>query len=246
MFTLSRLTTFTLEPLFWLMLWLAFALTLLSIPRWRTGAVRALWAGFLLLILLGFEVFPSLLLRALERQYPIPTSEQVARHKGVIILGGVIHAELYTAHGQFALNEAAERLTEPMALARQHPHLKLLYSSGEAAMVKAFFEQQGVDMKRVLMEPHARNTRENARLSVAMLGPEACQGDWLVLTSAWHMPRSMAEFDGLGCRVTPYPVDHRVGQKLDLFAYSFGGRSLVLWQVALHEYLGLLVYKLTR
>jgi hypothetical protein len=162
MFTLSRLTTFIVEPLFWLMLWLAFALTLLSLPRWRTVAVRALWAGFLLLILLGFEVFPNLLLRALEKQYPIPTAEQVAQHEGVIILGGVIHADLYTAHGQFALNEAAERLTQPMALARQHPHLKLLYSSGEAPMVRAFFEEQGVDMKRVLFESRARSVPEVA------------------------------------------------------------------------------------
>jgi uncharacterized SAM-binding protein YcdF (DUF218 family) len=244
MFTLSRLTSFVVEPLFWVLLWLG--LSLLAFSRWPKMAQRFLWTGFALLLLLGFEAFPNLLLRALEKQYPIPSAEQVARHEGVIILGGVIHAELYTAHGQFALNEAAERLTQPIALARQHPHLKLLYSSGEAPMVRAFFEEQGVDMKRVQFEGQARNTRENAQLSIAMLGDKACQGNWLVLTSAWHMPRSMAEFEALGCKVTPYPVDHRVGHMLNWTAYSFGGRSLVLWQVALHEYLGMLVYKLTR
>ncbi len=62
---------------------------------------------------------------------------------------------------------------------------------------------------------------------------------------AWHMPRSMAEFEAVGCKVTPYPVDFRTGASTSWVEYSLA-LSLVRWQTALHEWLGLLVYNMTR
>lgn len=67
----------------------------------------------------------------------------------------------------------------------------------------------------------------------------------LLVTSAWHMPRSMAEFEAVGCKVTPYPVDFRTGDATPLTEYSVA-YSLMRWQTALHEWLGLLVYGVTR
>jgi len=63
------------------------------------------------------------------------------------------------------------------------------------------------------------------------------------------MPRSMAEFEprlqALGCRITPYPVDYRTGHSTPLTEYALA-HSLVRWQTALHEWLGLAVYAATR
>lgn len=50
------------------------------------------------------------------------------------------------------------------------------------------------------------------------------------MPSAWHMPRSMAEFEAVGCKVTPYPVDFRTG---DSTSWSLA-HSLVRWQTALY------------
>jgi len=66
-----------------------------------------------------------------------------------------------------------------------------------------------------------------------------------IFTSAWHMPRSVPEFVAVGCQVTPYPVDFRTGDATPWTEYSLA-RSVMLWQVALHEWLGLAVYQLTR
>jgi len=99
-------------------------------------------------------------------------------------------------------------------------------------------------MKRVTFESKARNTRENARQVAALLG-ERCKQPWLLVTSAWHMPRSMAEFEAVGCNVTAYPVDFHTSEESSWTEYSMVV-SLEAWQKALHELLGIFVYRLTR
>ena len=59
------------------------------------------------------------------------------------------------------------------------------------------------------------------------------------------MPRSMEEFKSVGCNVTAYPVDFRTGESTSLTEYSLA-QSLLYWQIALHEWLGLMVYGMTR
>lgn len=244
------------QPLFWLALWWGAALLMLggSVP-WRRVAVRLLWLGLVVLGLLGFEALPQAMLRPLENRYPTPAPEAVARHVGVIVLGGAMeHPGIYQAHGQAPLGQAAERMSVPVGLMRQHPKLLLVFAGGEgrllstgvseAELAKAFYAEQGLDMRRVSLEGGSRNTRENAQQVAALLG-ERCQQPWLLVTSAWHMPRSVPEFEAVDCQVTPYPVDFRTGHALPWYEYSMA-RSLLLWQTALHEWLGLAVYGLTR
>lgn len=252
MFVLSKLMSAIAQPMFWLALW--WALALLLQQRWRRLAAAMLWGGLVVLGLLGFEAGPHALLRALENRYHVPTAEAVGRHVGVIVLGGATeHPDIYQAHGQVPLGGAAERMTVPVGLLRQHPNLQLVFSGGEgrllatgvseAELAKAFYQQQGVDMGRVVLEGGSRTTRENAIQVAALLG-ERCKQPWLLVTSAWHMPRSVPEFEAVGCQVTPYPVDFRTGATTAWTEYSLA-RSLLLWQTALHEWLGLWVYGVT-
>jgi uncharacterized SAM-binding protein YcdF (DUF218 family) len=237
--------------------WWLFALLVLIRKR-RSGLVM-LWSGLIMLGMLGFQSVPDALLRQLETRYPVPTATVVNQHVGVIVLGGAIsHSSSFTAHGQVPLGESAERMTVPVALLRQHPKLQLIFSGGEGRLLKTgiteseiakvFYQQQGLDMNRVRLETNSRTTRENAQ-QVATLLKNNCKGPWLLVTSAWHMPRSMAEFEprfeAMGCKITPYPVDFRTGESTPWTEYSVA-HSLLRWQTALHEWLGLLAYKLTR
>ena len=253
MFVVSKLMSAITQPMFWLALW--WALALMVLLRWRKLATAMLWSGLAVLGLLGFEAAPHALLRSLENRFPAPTADAVGRHVGVIVLGGATgHPGIYQAHGQVPLGEAAERMSAPVGLLRQYPKLQLVYSGGEgrllatgvseAELAKAFYQHQGVDMGRVLLEGGSRTTRENARQVAALLG-ERCRQPWLLVTSAWHMPRSVPEFEAVGCQVTPYPVDFRTGDATPWTEYSLA-RSLLLWQTALHEWLGLWVYGVTR
>lgn len=253
MFVFSKLLSAITQPMFWLAMW--WALALLMLTRWRRPAVIMLWSGLAVLGLLGFQAIPDALLRPLENRYPVPLTEAVERHAGIIVLGGAVgHPDSFVAHGQAPLGEAAERMTVPVGLMRQHPGLELVFSGGEGRLLttgmteselaRVFYQQQGLDMARVRLEDGSRNTRENAQLVARLLG-DRCSEPWLLVTSAWHMPRSMAEFEAVGCKVTPYPVDFRTGDASALTEYSLA-HSLLRWQIALHERLGLLVYGMSR
>lgn len=252
-FLASKLLAFVTQPLYWLVLWWAAALLMLR--RWPRRATAMLWAGLLGLGLLGFEALPNVLLHALESRYRAPAPHTIAGHAGIIVLGGAIeHPSSYLAHNQVPLGAAAERMTVPVGLLRQYPALTLVFSGGEgrlqrtgvseANLAQVFYQSQGLDMQKIHFETKARTTRENAQQVAQLLGPR-CQESWLLVTSAWHMPRSLAEFDAVGCRVTPYPVDFRTGNTTPLTQYSLAN-SLVRWQVALHEWVGWLAYRLTR
>ena len=253
MFVLSKLLSAITQPLFWLSLWWLLALALLS--RFRRLASCMLWVGMLVLGLLGFNAAPDVLLRSLEGQYTVPTLRQGDPYVGAIVLGGATgSSSIFKAHAQVPLGEAAERMTLPVGLMRKFPNLELIFSGGEsrllptgtteAELAKLFYEEMGVDMRRVTLESKARNTRENASQVASLLG-ERCKQPWLLITSAWHMPRSMAEFEAVGCNVTAYPVDFRTGEETAWTEYSMAD-SLMAWQTALHEYLGMFVYRMTR
>ena len=259
LFIASKLLQAITQPLFWLVLWWVLALVVLGLwgasQRWRRIALRMLWAGMAVLGVLGFSALPDALLRPLENQYGVPTEQEIKQHVGAIVLGGAIqHPGVFAVHGEVPLGEAAERMSTPVGLLRQHPHLKLVFSGGEgrllttgtteAELAQAFYLAQGVDMSRVTLEGGSRTTRENAQQVARVLG-QRCKEPWLLVTSAWHMPRSMAEFEAVGCNVTAYPVDFRTGHSTSLTEYSLA-HSLVRWQTALHEWLGLWVYGMTR
>ena len=253
MFVISKLLSAITQPVFWLSLW--WLLALLLLPRFRRFGTLMLWGGMIVFGLLGFNAVPEALLRYLESRFNVPSLTSSDQYAGVIVLGGATGSpSIFKAHGQVPLGDAAERMTLPIGLMRKFPNFELIFSGGEgrlmptgtteAELAKVFYEEQGVDMKRVTLESKARNTRENAHQVAALLG-ERCKQPWLIVTSAWHMPRSMAEFQAVGCKVIAYPVDFRTGEETSWTEYSMAG-SLMAWQTALHEYLGMFVYWVTR
>jgi uncharacterized SAM-binding protein YcdF (DUF218 family) len=256
LFIASKLLQAITQPLFWLVLWWVVALLILSLTqRWRRTALTMMWTGLAVLVLLGFRAVPDALLRPLENQYAVPPAKEINRHVGMIVLGGATqHPSVFTARGEVPLGESAERMSTPVGLMLQYPHLNLVFSGGEgrlrttgtteAELAQIFYQAQGVDMGRVTLEGGSRNTRENAQ-QVAKLLSDRCQEPWLLVTSAWHMPRSMAEFEAVGCKVTAYPVDFWTGHSTSLTEYALA-HSLVRWQAALHEWLGIWVYRVTR
>mgnify|MGYP000933534845 CR=1 FL=1 len=253
MFVVSKLLIAITQPMFWLAVWMLAALVLLGTRKKLASGM--LWTGMVVWALLGFNAIPEAMLRPLENRFPVPNLAQSNEYLGVIVLGGATGSPgIYKAHGQVPLGDAAERMTVPIALMRKFPNFELIFSGGESRLVPTgtteaelagvFYTEQGVDMKRVTLESQSRTTRENAKRVAALLG-ERCKQPWLLVTSAWHMPRSMSEFQAVGCNVTAYPVDFRTGEETSWTEYSMAG-SLMAWQTALHEYLGMFVYGVTR
>jgi uncharacterized SAM-binding protein YcdF (DUF218 family) len=251
MFIASKLLSFATQPLAWTLLLLFGALCLGNRRRLQ---VRLGWLAFSVLLLQGWEPLPDMLLRQLEAQYPGPaTASSLQPYVGVVVLGGALEpAYVWRGHGQVALNDAAERMTVAVALLQQYPHLRLLFSGGEgewfaqglteADRARQFFASMGVAGPRLSYESASRTTYENAIFSAATAGVGPTQ-PWLLLTSAWHMPRALATFRKAGWNVTPYPVDFRTGSETPWTEYSLANGAKK-WQLALHEWVGLLAYRL--
>ena len=114
------------------------------------------------------------------------------------------------------------------------------HSGSEGSVAQAFFAAQGLDEQRLMLEQRSRNTAENAAFSLALAQPQPGQ-TWLLVTSAFHMPRAMHEFRKAGWpELLPYPVDYRSGRFVDGIGWDLAENLRVL-NIALHETVGLLV-----
>lgn len=251
-FFASKIGWFLIKPLNALLLCLLVWLGARRL-RWRrlaglALAVLLLYGGAVLLTPL-----PELAVRVLEDRFPATAvaDDAVA---GIIVLGGATgDGAVAAARGQPLLEGAAERLTAAMALHRRMPDKPFIVSGfsgrldprgwNEAEITARLFEQQGIDPARVRFEAQSRNTAENARRTAGLVGQGGGR-PWLLVTSAWHMPRAIASFRAQGLDVAAYPVDF-LTEPDNLRWPREPGDSLGLAGVALHEWLGLLVYYLT-
>lgn len=249
MFVIGKLAEMVAAPLNLLMLALVLAVGLERVGRQRAAA-RIVAACALFLVLVAALPWGEWLVAPLEDRFP-PPAHAPARVDGIIILGGGINPVLSDARGETSLGGAAERVVAFVELARRYPAARIVYSGGsgsvmrqdlkEAPLARDLMGRLGGDSSRVIYEEQSRNTWENAVFSYRLAQPQPGQ-TWLLVTSAWHMPRSMGAFRAAGWSVVPYPVDYSTTGR--------GGRSvgelprnLVAINMALHEWLGLAYYR---
>ena len=174
----------------------------------------------------GFSPLGTLLLYPLEPRFP-PWDAARGAPDGIIVLGGSIDADLSAAHGTPVVRSAPDRIIAAAALAHRYPNARIVFTGGSANLISndareadfaaAIFESLGIAKSRLIMERRSRNTLENAEFSKALVAPKPGER-WLLVTSAFHMPRSVGLFRKAGFAVEPYPVDWRVGGRGDLVA----------------------------
>ena len=253
MFFAGKVLALLTQPLGWVAALLCIGLFM---PRRRQGAARKLMGlALLLLLLLGWLPLPDSGIRHLEGRYPaLGEGADLNQYAGIVLLGGALETgRIVQTHGSnSALNDSAERMTTAMRLLREHPQLHLIFTGGEgtllgsgpseSARTKAFFQTMGVLESAVQYESASRTTYENAILSSQLAGVDKTKR-WLLLTSAWHMPRAMGTFVKAGWNVTAYPVDFRTGAQTPWTEYSLRD-GMARWQLLLHETLGTLSYRL--
>ncbi len=216
---------------------------------WRIAA-----AALVLIALIGFLPVGRALTIVLENRFP-RWEEAGPPPAGIIVLGGAVSAHRLATRGEVGLTDAAERVLVVPKLAREFPNAKIIYSGGdaglftqhgsEAGVVGPLFESLGVPPGRIALESRSRNTAENAVYSKALAAPKPGER-WLLVTSAMHMPRAVGAFREAGFPVEAYPVDYKTNGWQDL-GDVFGSLSGGLRQTdtALHEWIGLLAYRLT-
>ena len=181
---------------------------------------------------------------------------------GIFILGGGTNEFLTYQHDQMNLNENVERLTESVELIKRFPNAKIVYSGGTttlskskpkftgADVAKMFYTRMGVNIDNIIFENKSRNTYENFLFSKEFIENENNE-KWLLVTSAFHMKRAMSVAEKLKLSFIPYPVDFisRKNYKwMRLYLKSGSGllTNMNNFNLAAHEYVGLIVYYLTK
>jgi uncharacterized SAM-binding protein YcdF (DUF218 family) len=219
------------------------------LPRLRKGLV---YLAILEMFVFSIGAVSSLLLRPLEFQYSRPSVLQY-EPEAIVVLSGVLE-DPPNVPTFYEFNDAADRFIEALRLANRYPKARLVLSGGspsvlgteaskedEADILSRIAKDLGIASSRLRIDPHSRNTRENAVESKRLL--QDIKGPVVLITSASHMPRAVGCFRKVGQPVIPWPVDY---QKSSLRPHNWVPRA---WAVersrrALHEYLGQLVYRL--
>jgi uncharacterized SAM-binding protein YcdF (DUF218 family) len=252
-FTISKLVWFVIAPINFVVLIGFFGLVL-----WLAGFVKVgrllTCAGVFAFTLICFFPVGAALIRPLEDRFPV-ASKDMAAPTGIIVLGGALDEQLTETRGQPSLMTGAARLTAGVILARQYPQAKLIFTGGSANLskeslgeslgVRKLWLAMGVPESQMSFEGKSRNTWENGLFTRDLVALKP--GDhWLLVTSAWHMPRSMGIFRKLGFDVAAYPVDFLTyGNARDWKPTPVVLDELTMLHFAIHEWVGLIAYYLT-
>jgi len=252
-FTLSKLFWFVAAPSNALVLVLVLAVLLLAFG-WRAGGWGLLAFSVVGLLVLGFSPLANFILSPLEERFP-QFRDDGRPVAGVMVLGGAEIADIGLARGQPTFSEAGERVLALADLARRYPQARLAFIGGtgallpgregqEAQMMRQSMAALGIDPARVEYEDRSRNTAENAAFAKALLKPQPGER-WLLVTSAFHMPRAMGCFRAADFPVTAYPVDFRTVGPGHLNApFTRIASGLDFTDVSVKEWVGLLAYYL--
>jgi uncharacterized SAM-binding protein YcdF (DUF218 family) len=243
-FALSKLVGFFVQPSN-LLITISLFGVILTQTRFSRGGQRILVGSILMLAACGFSPIGNWILRPLEQRFP-PWDEEQGAPDGIIVLGGVISYGTSTSRPYPGINDAAERITVVSKLAQQFPNVRLIYSGGTEANTTAdLFETFGISRSRIELELRSRNTIENAIFTKEIAKPKLGER-WLLITSAFHMPRAIGVFRQLGFPVEAYPVDWRTpAPEVDLIPFVSLADGLRQIDLAFHEWAGLIAYRVT-
>ena len=170
----------------------------------------------------------------------------------MLLLGGAVDPALSLSFGETVFNSAVARVLGAVALARRHPEAKLVLVSGEggffpvgyseARATLGFVVDEGIAPARILLEEKSRSTHENAVYTRELFRPAPGE-TWVLITSAYHMPRAVASFRGAGWSLIPYPVDLKVDPRTGLSPNFNLLDGLTASTLAGKEWVGLVAYR---
>jgi uncharacterized SAM-binding protein YcdF (DUF218 family) len=207
-------------------------------PKWGHRLIIGSLVPFLIISLTPLS---RVVVMTLEDRFPRMT--QVPQDtKGMILLGGSIAQKETEERGFPVYNLAGSRLLEFVALALENPHLKLVFTGTpmEVQAAKEVFDRFKLT-QRVTFEKESLNTYDNAYRTAALLKPKSYE-KWILVTSAYHMPRAMGLFKGAGFLISAWPVDYHTSGKVNknTLCSILDRQSWLAWRSSALEWAGLI------
>jgi uncharacterized SAM-binding protein YcdF (DUF218 family) len=247
-FLISKVLSFLIEPGVWLI-----ALLIYAGYGKRELIRKRILKGTILLLLVFTNPFLFYQAMQLWELPAIPSKGMLVYDVG-IVLGTVARYDTSLARTQFG--QGSDRLFQALELYKKGKIKHILYSGGSGSLlhpnekdglcVKEFLLTTGIPEKDIFIENESHNTHENAALTKPILALASPGGRYLLVTSAYHMRRSLACFKKLGIPVDPYCVDRTVSHPgFDLNDMLIPDMSVLNgWHVLFHELTGYVSYKI--
>ncbi len=253
---ISKIAWFVLQPSAFFVLMIVAGL-LISRTRWRSWSRRIIITASGALLLIAFSPLGRQLMIPLEDRFPLPSlSELEGKNiKGLVVLGGTVHMTITDQRGVPSVVSGAERIIETVKLAKKFPQAQILLIGGpntliskptpDSEIVRQMLLDMGLESSRIKTENRSRNTWQNAKYTRDM-GVINRGENWLLITSAYHMPRAIGCYRAAGLTLIPYPVDYMTGGEASRFApFYYAMDGFTITDMATKEWLGLLAYRLT-
>ncbi len=203
-------------------------LILLLARKQKIGVVFTI-AGFALYYFFSLTVTSDMVIKPLENKYQQVKKEQLSTASSLVYLMGGGENNIL-------------RLSEVLRLYKENPDL-VIYISGtgdETSEAKNYLMERGVPEEKIILENKSLNTFESAENIKKMIGEES----FFLVTSAYHMPRSMESFQKIGAKPIAAPTDFKVKKFYDIFDIFPNPVNLEKSDLAFHEYFGILFYRL--
>ena len=225
---------------------------LLVLGRQRAGRALCI-AGGGGLLLFGLLPLSHLLLEPLQSRFPQPRLP--SRIDGILLMAGAELPSSTESRGEPQLSEHATRYTAALRLAARYPQARLVFVGGpmrdpstgrlgQAGVARELLTTVGLDPRRLAFELEATDTCDSATGARRLLQPRADER-WVVVTSAGHLPRTMACFRAAGWEVIPKPADYQTSFGRPSASDFRFARNLYLLDLALHEWVGLAYYRVS-
>ena len=244
-FIFSKLLSFLIKPTFWILT--------LMIAGILNNKKRKLFLFFSLLIFLFFS--NDFIFNRIVKAWEVPQISATKfdkQYEAGILLGGFSDYDYIKNKHNF--KKEADRLIYTLQLYNQGIIKNIFISGGngnlfnnnykESETIKDFLIKNKIDSNDIKIENQSRNTKENAINSAKLLDKK---NEYILITSAIHMKRSILCFENEGLKIIPFSVDNSMSYSSNKIEYILLPRSRVLenWEDLIHEIIGYYVYILT-
>ena len=243
-FIFSKILSFAVDPFFWIIILLLLAL--LAKKKYRRPRY------LVLALILTFVFSSSPIYKITFNYWKIKQDITYQKFDAGILLGGMI--SLSSSDENILFNEYNDRLLNTLELFHKGIIKKIIITGAsgslssdlkEADILKSFLIRIGIPREKIIVENQSKNTHENAiytELTCKEL--EMDKYSFLLITSDYHMRRSLSCFKKTGLNITPF-VKESDEFHFDL-EYLIVPQTNVLfkWKVLFHEIVGYFMYKL--
>jgi len=224
---------------------------LLAFGRLRAGRVITVTAGAALVVF-GLTPAADYIAHPLETRFPRPELPETIT--GIVLLSGSEAPAVSEVYGEPQIGAHGDRYTTALRLAARYPNARIVYTGPPAeapdkgslgtqtAVAMELLNSLDLEPSRLSFEQASRDTCDNAANTRTLVSPKEGEA-WVVITSAMHMPRTVACFGAAGWPVIPYPTDYSsLTDRFDFGSIQMAD-NLNLLDLALHEWVGLAYYR---